>query len=147
MDVFIDDRCNSQRKNDWIELLEKVVKEAVDLEQFPLDFEIGISLVTPEEIQELNHQYRGKDQVTDVLSFPIYEEADPEPVQLGDIVICLKRAKEQAEEYGHSLERELCFLTAHGMLHLMGYDHMEEEEMEKMQKKEKEIMQRIHMPR
>lgn len=147
MDVFIDDRCNSQRKNDWIELLEKVVKEAVDLEQFPLDFEVGISLVTPEEIQELNHQYRGKDQVTDVLSFPIYEEADPEPVQLGDIVICLKRAKEQAEEYGHSLERELCFLTAHGMLHLMGYDHMEEEEMEKMQKKEKEIMQRIHMPR
>ena len=112
-----------------------------------MDFEIGISLVTPEEIQELNHQYRGKDQVTDVLSFPIYEETDPEPVQLGDIVICLKRAKEQAEEYGHSLERELCFLTAHGMLHLMGYDHMEEEEMEKMQKKEKEIMQRIHMPR
>ncbi|QSX08395.1 rRNA maturation RNase YbeY [Alkalibacter rhizosphaerae] len=147
MDVFIDDRCNGQRKNDWIELLEKVVKEAVDLEQFPLDFEIGISLVTPEEIQELNHQYRGKDQVTDVLSFPIYEETDPEPVQLGDIVICLERAKEQAEEYGHSLERELCFLTAHGMLHLMGYDHMEEKEMEKMQKKEKEIMQRIHMPR
>lgn len=147
MEVFIDDRCEALLTEETLQLLEQVVKESVDLEAFHLDFEVSLSLVTPEEIQELNFQYRGKNQVTDVLSFPMYEEGDPEPVQLGDIILCYQRAQEQAETYEHTLIRELCFLTAHGMLHLLGYDHMEEEERALMQKKEKEIMLRMQISR
>jgi probable rRNA maturation factor len=147
MEVLIDNRTDVVLEDALTTLLESVVQETVRLEEFDLDFEVGISLVTPEEIQALNLQYRDKDAVTDVLSFPMYEEGDPEPVQLGDIVVCHFRALEQAQEYGHSLNRELCFLTAHGMLHLLGYDHMDDDETLDMQAKEKEIMKRIHMPR
>lgn len=147
MEVLIDNRTDVALNDALTTLLESVVQETVRLEGFDLDFEVGISLVTPEEIQALNLQYRDKDAVTDVLSFPMYEEGDAEPVQLGDIVVCHLRALEQAQEYGHSLNRELCFLTAHGMLHLLGYDHMDDDETLDMQAKEKEIMKRIHMPR
>lgn len=147
MEIFIDDRCEAGLDEKATKLLEKVVLEAVDLEGFSKDFEVGISLVAPEEIQELNRRYREKDAVTDVLSFPMYEEGEMEPVQLGDVVICFARAKEQAVEYGHSITRELCFLTAHGMLHLLGHDHYEAEETEEMRAGEKEIMRRIQMPR
>lgn len=147
MEVFIDDRCQAGLEEKTTGLLELVVKEAADLEEFSMDFEVGISLVTPEEIQQLNKRFRDKDSVTDVLSFPMYEEGDEEPVQLGDVVICYERAQEQAEEYGHSLVRELCFLTVHGMLHLLGHDHFEPEETEEMRAAEKEIMRRIQMPR
>lgn len=147
MEIFIDDRCEARLSEETLRLLEQIVKESVDVEAFQLDFEVSISLVTPEEIKDLNGQYRGIDQVTDVLSFPMFENGDPQPVQLGDIVLCFQRAQEQAKEYEHTLIRELCFLTAHGMLHLLGYDHMEDEERVLMQKKEKEIMQRMQISR
>ena len=92
---------------------------------------VAIEIVDEEEIQRLNREFRMKDAVTDVLTFPSWEG---EPIKcpsdgfLGDIAICYPRAEEQAEEYGHSLERELSFLTIHGILHILGYDHIELED-------------------
>lgn len=107
-------------------------------------YEVNITLGSPSDVQALNHQYRGIDKVTDVLSFPSSNTA-PLPqgrrkkpmIHLGDVIICLGVAQAQANEYGHSLERELAFLTAHGLLHLLDYDHLtppEEAEMITLQK-------------
>ena len=91
---------------------------------------------TPERIQTLNREFRHVDRVTDVLTFPAWEGEDPLGMDgyLGDIMICYERAALQAEEYGHSLTRELSFLTVHGVLHLLGYDHMDEEQHAEMWK-------------
>jgi len=113
-----------------------------------------IEILSEEEIKELNKRERNLDEVTDVLSFPsaeiklpfkksdYKEDINPEngKILLGEIFICLKRAEEQAAEYGHSLERELSFLTVHGMLHLLGFDHDTTEREEKMTKLQKEIL-------
>lgn len=107
------------------------------------DREVVISLVDDRTIQHLNHEYRGIDRPTDVLSFAMDEQGEGEltiskmydatlPQMLGDIVISVPRALEQAEEYGHSFEREICFLAVHGFLHLMGYDHGSEEDEKEM---------------
>ena len=90
--------------------------------------DLCVRVDTPEHIRELNRDFRHIDRVTDVLTFPAWEGEDPlvGDGYLGDIMICYARAIEQAEEYGHSLERELAFLTIHGVLHLLGYDHMTE---------------------
>ncbi len=94
------------------------------------DFEVSVSFVDEDEIKELNREYRNVERITDVLSFPQFEPEEIARLKdgdlIGDIIICLKRAQEQAEEYGHSFERELCFLCAHGTLHLLGYDHEDE---------------------
>ncbi|MBQ3390473.1 MAG: rRNA maturation RNase YbeY [Firmicutes bacterium] len=106
--------------------------------------EVSLSFVTPEEIRQINRDYREKDAVTDVLSFPQYnsrEEILQEPyVCLGDVIICPGRAREQAEEYGHSYTREMVYLMVHSMLHLLGYDHMEEEEKAVMRAREEAVM-------
>ena len=88
--------------------------------------DLCVMVDTPEHIRTLNRDFRHVDRVTDVLTFPAWEGEDPlgGDGYLGDIMICYDRAKEQAEEYGHSLSRELAFLTVHGVLHLLGYDHM-----------------------
>lgn len=91
----------------------------------------NIIIVDEEKIQEINKNYRGKDSVTDVISFALEDDDTFVPTNfriLGDIYICLERAKEQSIEYGHSLLRELSFLTIHGLLHLLGYDHMEKDD-------------------
>ena len=125
----------------------------------PEGVEISLSFVTAEEIHELNRQYRGVDSVTDVLSFPLLEDLnelydteegsseEDEPVALGDVVICLERAEEQAEEFGHSREREIVYLFTHSVLHLLGYDHMEEEEKQEMRKAEEEVMTELGLSR
>ena len=122
--------------DDTIRLAERCVDAVCEFEECDFDAEVSITFVDSEEIRALNNEHRGKDAVTDVLSFPILEfdedgniinsefDFDDELVVLGDIVICAKRAKEQAEEYGHSFEREIAFLTVHSMLHLLGYDHV-----------------------
>jgi probable rRNA maturation factor len=96
------------------------------------EYEVSVTFVTPDEIRRLNNEYRAKDAVTDVLSFTYDGEwqnvPSGIPMVLGDIVICIERAKQQAEEYGHSLLRELAFLTAHGLMHLLGHDHENEDE-------------------
>lgn len=125
-----------------------------------VDGEVVVTLVNNERIHELNRQYRGVDRPTDVLSFAmnesgegeldIYideEELDAFPNMLGDIVISVPKAKEQAAEYGHSLERELGFLAVHGFLHLLGYDHGTEEEEKEMFSRQEAVLQQIGLTR
>ena len=104
--------------------------------------DLCVQIDTPEHIQELNRTFRHVDRVTDVLTFPAWEGEDPlgGDGYLGDIMICYERAAEQAEEYGHSLARELAFLTVHGVLHLLGYDHMTEPEELVMREKQTAIL-------
>ena len=107
---------------------------------------VTVLLTTEEEIRSLNARFREIDRVTDVLTFPAWEgEAllTPPDGYLGDIAICVRRAEEQAEEYGHSLERELAFLAVHGGLHLLGYDHMVPEEETVMRERQTAILERM----
>ena len=128
------------------------------------DIEMSLSIVSQQEIQELNKQYRDVDAVTDVLSFPTVnnperlalsasnfdpDSINPEPgkLNIGDVIICFDRAKEQAKEYGHSLKRELCFLSLHGMLHLLGYDHITPADEEQMTALQEEILAKMRVKR
>lgn len=113
--------------------------------------EVSLSVVEPEEIKSINAQFRGIDNVTDVLSFPQFDDLNDvdneEEICLGDVVICDEVAHRQAEEYGHSYEREFVYLFVHSMLHLLGYDHMEEEEKKEMRAREEEVMSEIDLKR
>ena len=108
--------------------------------------DVCVLITDAEEIQRLNASYRHIDRVTDVLTFPAWEGDSilcPPDGYLGDIAICLERAQEQAEEYGHSLERELAFLSVHGALHLLGYDHMQPDDEQKMLAMQDEILNEL----
>lgn len=107
--------------------------------------DLSVLIGTPEDIRTLNRDFRSVDRITDVLTFPAWEGDMPLVADgyLGDIMICLERAHEQAEEYGHSIERELAFLTVHGVLHLLGFDHMTEEDEMIMRAKQTEILNRM----
>ncbi len=144
MKVYIDNRQEKVELDESLyKILKQVVKECLVLEGKSLDYEISISFVDNEEIRLLNKEYRNIDKVTDVLSFPL-DENIPVPIPLlGDIVISVEKALEQAKTYGHSFVREIAYLTAHSMLHLLGYDHMEKEEKDVMRSKEKEVMKRL----
>lgn len=113
--------------------------------------EVSLTFVSGGEIRELNRDYRNVDRVTDVLSFPQYEDLNdigPEgEIPLGDVVICVGRALEQAEEFGHSPQREIVYLFIHSICHLLGYDHMTEEDKKEMRAKEEEAMERIDLVR
>lgn len=117
------------------------------------EIEISVSVVDKNDIKNLNREYRSIDKETDVLSFPQYEslneikEIEYEIVPLGDVVICLDKAKEQAKEFGHSLERELIYLFVHSLLHLLGYDHLEDEDKVEMRNYEERIMQMLNILR
>ena len=126
------------------------------------DLSAELLLVSEEEIRQLNARERGVDSVTDVLSFPSMDGIKGQPILaeehgeeldedgnvfLGSIVICEKRAREQAREYGHSFERELWYLAVHGILHCLGYDHMTEEEKREMREKEESVMQKLDLRR
>jgi probable rRNA maturation factor len=115
----------------------KIIKKIYKLEKLRSKT-VSVSLVSSSQIQKLNRNFRSKDKVTDVLSFP--QDHYREHGILGDVVICLSKAKSQAKEYGHTLERELCFLTTHGIYHLLGYDHHTIQETKRMRRKEKLIM-------
>lgn len=149
---------------DYETLIKKVILAVLDYEACPYEVEVNIVLTDNEEIHKINKEYRQIDRPTDVLSFPMitYEtpgdfsnvEEDitlfhPESGELllGDIMISVEKIIEQAMEYGHSAERELGFLVAHSMLHLCGYDHMEEEERKVMEAKQREIMEQIDLHR
>ena len=111
-----------------------------------MDAEVSVTLTDDAHIHVLNRDYRGVDRPTDVLSFALTESEEPAildapyGVVLGDLVISLERAAAQAEEYGHSVLRELSFLTVHGMLHLLGYDHIEEEDRVEMEEEQRHVM-------
>ena len=148
------------------EALEKVIQKAIEAslaeEKVEAAVQLSVTIVSEEEIRQLNADFRQIDRVTDVLSFPLIEygerlpaeeiqeaEVDPDTgeVCLGDIVLCYPVAVRQAAEYGHSIEREMGFLTVHSMLHLMGYDHMEPEEERIMIEKQKKILEGIGLVR
>ncbi|MEB6195805.1 rRNA maturation RNase YbeY [Mammaliicoccus sciuri] len=132
--------------------IESLLTFAAKKENITEEAELSISFVDEEEIQAINRDYRNKDKVTDVISFSL-EEDEPEiegldmPRVLGDIIICLEVAKEQAESYNHSLSRELGFLALHGFLHLLGYDHMTEEDEKEMFSRQDEILNEFGLTR
>ncbi len=137
-------------------LIKKAVKETLTEEKFEYPAEISVSFVDNQKIHELNREYREKDRPTDVLSFPMWEKEelsdgsalDGHAVTLGDIIISAEKAQAQAEEYGHSIEREITFLSVHSTLHLLGYDHEISEEDEKyMNKKQEDVLVKIGLPR
>lgn len=150
MTVLIDNQTDWQCTEEYTQLFHAVVAEAIKEEGFPLECEVSVMLVSPEKICELNQQFRSIPKETDVLSFPQYdfnEEIFPLTVQeeelpLGDIVIAVEIAKKQAKEYGHTVQREMAFLTAHSMLHLFGYDHVTPEEESVMVQKQEKILER-----
>lgn len=146
---------NEQSSHEFTKDLENVIRlvcdRALSYEGFEQETQISVTIVDNEEIRKINKEHRNIDSPTDVLSFPMLEfdedgnacveyDFDGEEVVLGDIVISMDRAIEQAENYGHSLKREIAFLTAHSMLHLLGYDHMEPDEEKEMIRKQEEIL-------
>ncbi len=149
MDLYIDNRSETPIDETLIKQLEVCVGECIKIENFPDNTEVSLSLVSDDEIQELNRIYRNKDCPTDVISFPMIEQGeiieDMEFVLLGDIIISIPKTLEQSTEYGHSFEREICYLTIHGMFHLLGYDHMEEEDKRAMREKEKEVINNLNI--
>lgn len=109
----------------------------------------NVVFVTNDEIQDLNRQWRNKDAPTDVLSFPMDADEPPqgEPWELGDVIVSVERADEQAEDYGHSLERELCFLFVHGALHVLGFDHETKKEEKEMFGRQKVVLDSLGISR
>lgn len=150
---FLDIEENNEYKNTINSVLEKAFKtEKLDKS----NIYINIILTTPENIRKANREYRNIDKETDVLSFPMFEKDEINKIKktksevfdvLGDIIISIDRVKEQAEEYGHSFERELAYMTIHGFYHLMGYDHMTEEEKKEMREKEENVLEQLNIIR
>ncbi len=167
MTILMENEADEKIDFDYEKLLKKVILKAVELEQCPYECEVNLTFMDNNGIRELNRDFRGLDVPTDVLSFPMidfdkpadftifdddntiamYFNPESGELLLGDIVISTERAKEQAEEYGHSLKREICFLTAHSMLHLMGYDHIDENEKTVMEEKQNNILNSLGITR
>ena len=159
MSVLIDNRQEEIIVDEVMEaFVVQVVEKVLTYEECEDEFEVSISFVGNEEMRSLNKEYRNIDKETDVLSFPLVEfieeelnaedenaEYIEEEIALGDIVISMKKALEQSEEYGHSFNRELAFLLIHGMLHLLGYDHDEEASESEMFDKQEEILKRLNL--
>ncbi|MGE7587379.1 rRNA maturation RNase YbeY [Peribacillus sp. NPDC101480] len=136
-------------------LVESILQFAARKENIEKDTELSVTFVDNDRIREINKEYRNKDSATDVISFALEEMGEDEveivgaemPRMLGDIIISIERTKEQAEEYGHSFDRELGFLALHGFLHLLGFDHMNEEDEKVMFTKQKEILEEYGLSR
>ena len=144
--IIQDDRQNTEKLAFGIRrAVKKALRTAIKYENVCFPCEISVTYTDSVNIHRLNKEYRGVDRPTDVLSFPLLDvlpERSDTTVALGDIVISTEQAKKQAEEYGHSLKREVCFLAVHSVLHLLGYDHETSEEDEKvMFSKQREILE------
>ena len=166
MIFYVENETDAQFPFDIEKVAKKVSQAVLESEKCPYDMQVSLLITDDEGIKEMNSEFRGIDSATDVLSFPniSYEEpgdfsvcegeqkvdiVDPESglIVLGDIVINENRVREQAEEFGHSQEREFAFLVAHSMLHLCGYDHMEEDEAKVMEKKQEDVLQNLGITR
>ena len=166
MVFYVDNEVGASFNFDIEEVAKEVAKAVLESEGCRHEVEISLLITDDDGIQEMNRDFRGIDRPTDVLSFPNvnYEEAgdfsvldgeqkvdlinpDTGNIYFGDIVINEKRVRSQAEEYGHSLKREFAFLVAHSMLHLCGYDHMEEDEAKVMEKKQEDVLNGIGITR
>lgn len=150
MDVLFENTTDKEINQ---ELINSVIAESLKYEGISDNCEISVTIVDNKEIHSINLKHRGIDRPTDVLSFPLIDfdketlPDDGTKIYLGDIIISIEKAAEQAKEYGHSLEREIGFLTAHSMLHLLGYDHMTSEEEKIMFKKQEEILKNLNLRR
>ena len=147
-----------EEKEEYEKTIEKVLKQCFKEEKLEKsNLYITITLTNSENIREINKEYRNIDKATDVLSFPMFDKDELETQinnaffeheeVLGDIVISIPKVEEQAEEYGHSFERELSYMVVHGFYHLMGYDHIEEEDKKKMRPKEDKILNKLKIVR
>ncbi len=139
IEIFLSDEQEKLTPPEGMEqLIEMCTRAALEEEGIEEDAQVSVTLVDNEAIREINNEHRGIDKATDVLSFPLGDDdsfdTDPETgaILLGDIVISLERAEEQAREYGHSYRREVAFLITHSLFHLLGYDHVDSEEDEKL---------------
>lgn len=150
---------------DYEALEKRVIEACLDYEECPYEAEVNVLFTDDEDIRQINNEYRGIDAPTDVLSFPVIdyitpgdfsrlEENIPEyfhpetgELLLGDIVISVDRARLQAREYGHTMEREVAFLTAHSMFHLFGYDHMEDDDRIIMEEKQNNVLEKLQILR
>ena len=141
----------------YSELAEKVLKKCFETENL-LDKNIYVSIIftTPVDIQAYNKEYRNINKATDVLSFPMFEKEEVKKLKqeksivtevLGDIIVNLSQVKMQADEYGHSFERELAYMLVHGFYHLMGYDHIQEEDKKEMREKEENVLSELNINR
>ena len=166
MTFYVENEVDADFGFDIEELAKSVADTVLDMEGCGAGIEVGLTITDSEGIHELNKEFRGIDSPTDVLSFPnvSYENAgdfsvllgeqlvdllDPDTgkIMFGDIVINEDRVRSQAEDYGHSVKREFAFLVAHSMLHLCGYDHMEEEEAKVMEKKQEDVLGKLGITR
>ena len=166
MTFYVENETEEKFPFDEKELLKSLVNAVLESEAVPFkDITVNLTFCDEETIQETNREFRNIDKVTDVLSFPALDfespadfseikEGDPSyfdpetgELILGDIMICVKRAKEQAEEYGHSIKREIAFLITHSLLHLLGYDHETDDERVVMEDKQKKILEDLHITR
>lgn len=147
-----------QENKEYEENIKRVVEKCFEVENLLYSKLImTITLTTPENIRKINKKYRKIDKATDVLSFPMFEKAElDEKIKnkdflyedvLGDIIISIEKVKEQAEEYGHSFERELSYMVVHGFYHLMGYDHIEEKDKKVMRPKEEKVLEQLNITR
>ena len=128
----------------WMNIISDIVTGTLEYMKFKKEAEVSVSVVDGEQIKELNRDFRNIDRVTDVLSFPIGDK-NPETgeIVLGDIVLCAEKVISQAQEFGHTRKRELAFLTCHSMLHLLGYDHIEEDDRIEMENLQRKILEKI----
>ena len=164
MRIYLENEGDLELDLNYQEVAQRVGDAVLDYEQCPYESEVELLLTMDEEIREMNREFRDIDRATDVLSFPMiaYEspadfafleedescfDPDTGELMLGNIIISKQKVVEQAEEYGHTVEREYAFLIAHSMLHLLGYDHMEEEERAVMEKKQREILDGLGITR
>ncbi|MGN0315505.1 MAG: rRNA maturation RNase YbeY [Fusicatenibacter sp.] len=166
MTLVFEDEQKEELSFDAREIASSVISMVLDLEQCPYEAEVELILTDSETIRSLNREHRSIDRETDVLSFPMVDYPSPASfdfleteegddcfnpdsgeLMLGDIVICVSRAIAQAKEYGHSVCREYAFLIAHSMLHLLGYDHMTQEEASVMEQKQEEALKMLGITR
>ena len=145
LDLELELADQTGRAGPYLELVRTVAERALMRSGLEGSYQLAITVVSDRRIRELNRTHRGVDAVTDVLSFPLLGEADfvlpaGAPSHLGDVVIALGRAAEQAEAYGHGLERELAYLAVHGVLHLLGFDHERDAERAAMRALEEEVL-------
>ena len=149
---------NVKENEDYEKLINTVIDKCFTVENMRnLNLYISITLTTPEEIKNINSQFRKIDKETDVLSFPMFEKTEIDNIikigknevfeTIGDVIISVERVKQQANEYGHSFERELSYMVVHGFYHLMGYDHMNDNDKIQMRQKEENVLNMLNINR
>lgn len=153
MKQFVEIEYRELKENsNYDDLINKVIEKCFEIENLQnTNLYVSVILTTPSIIKNINNEFRNIDKETDVLSFPMFEKDEmyhvTEEEALGDIIISIERVKQQAEEYGHSFERELAYMLVHGFYHLMGEDHMNEEEKARMRQKEENVLQKLNINR